>query len=71
MKYSQAAAVKRLQAATADNVKQQLLQWQAIGDKIHRLEAQLKQRQAALAFTFVEGTLVRALKEGSVSLSII
>lgn len=63
MKHSLAAAVKRLVADEADN-RAKLIEWRALGEKIHRLESQLKQNQAALAFSFVEGTLVRALKEG-------
>ncbi|XP_046665626.1 midasin-like [Homalodisca vitripennis] len=63
MKHSQAAAVKRLLSDQERN-KSRLAEWRAVGEKIHRLETQLKQNQAALAFTFVEGTLVRALKEG-------
>ncbi|XP_054261518.1 midasin-like isoform X2 [Macrosteles quadrilineatus] len=62
MKHSQSAAVKRLTSEAGD--KQLLVQWRSLGEKIHRLETQLKQNQAMLAFKFVEGTLVRALKEG-------
>ncbi|RZF47806.1 hypothetical protein LSTR_LSTR006070 [Laodelphax striatellus] len=68
MKHSQSAAVGRLQSAAAaeeGGAKSQLLaDWLKMGDTLYRLEQQLKQGAAALAFSFIEGALVKALKSG-------
>jgi midasin (ATPase involved in ribosome maturation) len=39
------------------------LAWQQLGVKLLKLETQLK-AQSALAFAFIEGSLVKALREG-------
>lgn len=63
MKHSLNSAVMRLK-----NEKEKrgvmIEKWLNLRDKLHKVETQLKQGQSALAFTFVEGTLVRAVKEG-------
>jgi midasin (ATPase involved in ribosome maturation) len=66
MKHSHNAAMKRL--ATADSSGQQgsadrRLAWQRLGLKLLKLETQLT-AQNALAFAFIEGSLVKALREG-------
>lgn len=61
MEHSQTAAVKRLNST---GEKQRLSQWLNVGEKIYKLKLQMKQGQAALAFSFIEGTLVKALKNG-------
>lgn len=42
---------------------EQLSVWKDFGNKLARLESQLKHNRA-LAFAFIEGALVRALKQG-------
>ncbi|XP_039293225.1 midasin-like [Nilaparvata lugens] len=65
MKHSQSAAVGRLQAGEGGGAKSALLaDWLKMGDTLYRLEQQLKQGHAALAFSFIEGALVKALKSG-------
>ena len=39
-------------------------QWETIKDRLSTLKLQVRQAQNTLAFTFMEGTLVRALKRG-------
>ncbi|KAJ8930712.1 hypothetical protein NQ314_016477 [Rhamnusium bicolor] len=43
--------------------KEFLKRWQLVGEKLHKLELQLKQK-SALAFAFVEGSLVKAVENG-------
>jgi len=66
MKHSHGAAMKRLAADSAaaqkDNADRRL-PWQELGLKLLKLESQLK-TPSALAFSFIEGSLVRALREG-------
>ncbi|KAK9498536.1 hypothetical protein O3M35_003147 [Rhynocoris fuscipes] len=62
MAHSQSAAVKRLIAK--NNNAELLSQWRNLGDKIYKLQSQLDQGQAAMAFSFIEGSLVQALKQG-------
>lgn len=45
------------------NDRNKITAWCNLGDKLDRLELQLK-HNCALAFAFVEGTLVRAVREG-------
>ncbi|BET00740.1 ATPase family associated with various cellular activities (AAA) [Nesidiocoris tenuis] len=63
MSQSQKAAVKRL---TVEEVKSpvELTRWRQLGVKIDRLIAQMATNQSAMAFSFIEGSLVKALKEG-------
>jgi midasin (ATPase involved in ribosome maturation) len=44
------------------------LAWQQLGLKLLKLETQMK-AQNALAFAFIEGSLVKALREGKKSLN--
>ncbi|KAJ9587623.1 hypothetical protein L9F63_018944, partial [Diploptera punctata] len=60
MKHSQSAAIKRLIESDDDERR---IEWQQLGIKLHKLETQLKS-QSALAFTFIEGSLVKAVREG-------
>ncbi|XP_044268494.1 midasin [Tribolium madens] len=56
------AAISRLSQPSAP--KQHLFpRWQSIGEKLHKLSLQLKQK-SALAFAFIEGSLVKAVEEG-------
>ncbi|XP_075233650.1 midasin [Lycorma delicatula] len=61
MEHSQTAAIRRL---SSTGEKERLAQWLAVGEKIYKLKLQIKQGQAALAFSFIEGALVKALKNG-------
>jgi len=38
--------------------------WLELDEKLKRFEVQLKHCQTAMAFAFVEGSLIRAVKEG-------
>ena len=60
MKHSHCAAMNRLLENDND---ERLFAWQELGAKLMKLEKQIK-TQSALAFSFVEGSIVRALKEG-------
>ena len=66
MKHSHSAAMKRLAvegAAAEKGDADRRLAWQELGLKLLKLESQLK-TPSALAFSFIEGSLVRALREG-------
>jgi midasin (ATPase involved in ribosome maturation) len=66
MKHSHSAAVKRLCAEDFSKQKgdaERRLAWEQMGLKLLKLETQLK-TQSALAFSFIEGSLVKALREG-------
>lgn len=80
MKHSQTAAVKRLQnkheakkvgekRSTSEDEKKKLKDdeflkaWTELGIKLNKLSTQLKQ-QSALAFAFIEGSLVKAIEKG-------
>ncbi|XP_041350636.1 midasin-like [Gigantopelta aegis] len=41
-----------------------LKEWQQMGHRLHQLRVQVRQIENALAFAFIEGTLVTALKKG-------
>lgn len=60
MKHVVPSAMKRLKFP---NDIKTISRWQALHDKLERLEIQLKHNRA-LAFAFVEGALVRALQKG-------
>ena len=60
MRHVVCTAIKRLNNPNDVN---KLTQWQSLEDKLVRLEIQLKHNRA-LAFAFVEGALVRALRQG-------
>ncbi|KAJ3654813.1 hypothetical protein Zmor_013972 [Zophobas morio] len=62
MTKSYEAAVSRLMKPDASK-KHLLPQWQSIGVKLHRLNLQLRQK-SALAFAFIEGSLVKAVENG-------
>ncbi|XP_064213116.1 midasin isoform X2 [Tribolium castaneum] len=55
------AAISRLKQPSPK--KHLLARWQSLGEKLHKLTLQLKQK-SALAFAFIEGSLVRAVEEG-------
>lgn len=40
-----------------------LARWKSVGEKLHKLDLQLKQK-SALAFAFIEGSLVKAVENG-------
>ncbi|KAH6928548.1 hypothetical protein HPB50_016885 [Hyalomma asiaticum] len=63
MSHSQKSAVSRLSKPGSD--KDQLERWRAFGEQLRKAEAQARQAENKLTFAFVEGALVRALKEGS------
>ncbi|XP_035827114.1 midasin [Aplysia californica] len=52
-------ALNKLDAATAEYA-----QWSAVLKRIHVLRVQIKEANSALAFSFLEGTLVKALRQG-------
>jgi len=39
--------------------------WSELNEKLNRFEMQFKHCQTAMAFAFVEGTLIQAVKEGN------
>lgn len=61
MLQSQKAAVKRL---TDKNNPPLLQKWQQMGVKIHKLQLQIKNNECAMAFSFVEGALIHAMRSG-------
>lgn len=66
MKHSHSAAMRRLVAEDSSGQNgstDRRLAWQQLGLKLLKLETQLK-AQTALAFAFIEGSLVKALREG-------
>ncbi|XP_077284299.1 midasin [Arctopsyche grandis] len=79
MKQSQAAAIRRLESddfdisksrkrkldETKPFINKRVLknEWHKFGQKLSKLELQIKS-QSSLAFSFIEGSLVKALKEG-------
>lgn len=58
---SQKAAVKRLMENKNEEV---LSRWLKLGEKMAKLQTQLKKNEASLAFSFVEGSLIQAMKSG-------
>lgn len=42
--------------------------WSELNEKLNRFEIQFKNCQTAMAFSFVEGSLVKAVKEGDFNL---
>lgn len=64
MIHSTSAAIKRLMAASESQNKVKLLEkWRNMTQKLEKLQTQV-QSQYSLAFSFVEGGLVKALKNG-------
>ncbi|KAH7936620.1 hypothetical protein HPB49_001675 [Dermacentor silvarum] len=63
MSHTQKSAVSKLSKPGCD--KDQLERWRALGEQLRKAEAQARQAENKLTFAFVEGALVRALKEGS------
>ncbi|KAK3926205.1 Midasin [Frankliniella fusca] len=69
MKHSTSAALKRFEKKTSNSKSATLdpahkLKWLQLSVKLHKVQDQLKKSHNALAFSFVEGSLVKALKEG-------
>ncbi|XP_033116850.1 midasin-like [Anneissia japonica] len=73
MMHSQQAAVKRLQAVNDVSQDQAPVDgeatpeefWRNLGERIQQLLLQIKHSENMLAFSFVEGTLVKALTNGN------
>ncbi|KAL1131390.1 hypothetical protein AAG570_011007 [Ranatra chinensis] len=63
IRHSQAAAVKRL-TESKDPDSKQLSQWRKLGEKVIKLQTQLNQGHSAMAFSFIEGSLIQAIKKG-------
>lgn len=64
MIHSTSAAIKRLKASSENWDKEELLKrWEDMAKKLEKLQSQV-QSQYSLAFSFVEGGLVKALKNG-------
>ncbi|XP_072178223.1 midasin-like [Diadema setosum] len=71
MSHSQQAACKRFQRShdkeQAGASKKDVVlegQWRSLGERLHQLTIQIQHSENALAFSFIEGTLVKALKAG-------
>ncbi|PIK42632.1 hypothetical protein BSL78_20512 [Apostichopus japonicus] len=66
MNHSTGAAVKKQKAIKNPSQEQQEIskEWKRVSEKLNKLKLQIKHAEGALAFTFVEGTLVRALHDG-------
>lgn len=54
---------KAIKKNTKDNKPVKL--WLEFNEKLSRFEIQLKHCQTSMAFAFVEGSLIRAVKEGN------
>ncbi|XP_076758301.1 midasin [Xylocopa sonorina] len=64
MIHSTTAALKRLKASSKVHEEAKLLKkWQKMAQKLEKLQSQV-QSQYSLAFSFMEGSLVKALKNG-------
>ncbi|XP_023288825.1 midasin [Orussus abietinus] len=65
MIHSTLAAVKRLnrEKRSTKNISEMLKKWQKLSLKLEKLSLQTKS-QYSLAFAFIEGSLIRALREG-------
>ncbi|KOC69196.1 Midasin, partial [Habropoda laboriosa] len=64
MIHSTSAALKRLKSSTNRQTEVELLKkWEKMAQKLEKLQSQV-QSQYSLAFSFVEGSLVKALKNG-------
>ncbi|XP_017886215.1 midasin [Ceratina calcarata] len=64
MIHSSNAALRRLQVSSSSQKEMEMLKkWQKIVQKLEKLQTQV-QSQYSLAFSFVEGSLVKALKNG-------
>jgi midasin len=61
MKSYEAAIARLAKTSTEKNIM--LQRWQVLGEKLHKLSLQLKQK-SALAFAFIEGSLVKAVEQG-------
>ncbi|XP_067673927.1 midasin-like [Haliotis asinina] len=59
MDHTQKSAAKKFDKGT-----EQQKEWKKIGRRLHQLKVQVKQIENALAFSFIEGTLVKALRAG-------
>lgn len=57
-----------IQKAIAKNTKNNnpIKPWSELNEKLNRFEIQLKNCQTAMAFAFVEGSLIKAVKEGNI-----
>jgi hypothetical protein len=64
MRHSQSAAVKRLLRDKNEEKSDELERWRVLGEKIVKLQAQFNQGPAAMAFSFIEGSLIHAIREG-------
>jgi midasin len=62
--HSQESALKRVKGEKGNGKASLYAQWTALGMKLRKLRKQLQKPQAALAFAFVEGTLVEAVQRG-------
>ncbi|XP_065288386.1 midasin isoform X3 [Dermacentor albipictus] len=63
MSHTQKSAVSKLSKPGCN--KGQLERWRALGEQLRKAEARARHAENKLTFAFVEGALVRALKEGS------
>lgn len=64
MIHSTSAALKRLKMSTKNQNEVEILKkWEKLAEKLEKLQSQV-QSQFSLAFSFVEGSLVKALKNG-------
>ncbi|XP_012135538.2 midasin [Megachile rotundata] len=64
MIHSTSAALKRLKSSPKNQSEVELLKkWEKLAQKLEKLQSQV-QSQYSLAFSFVEGSLVKALKNG-------
>ncbi|XP_048240547.1 midasin-like [Haliotis rufescens] len=59
MDHTQKSATKKFDKGTEEH-----RQWKKMGRRLHQLKVQVQQIENALAFSFIEGTLVKALRAG-------
>ncbi|GAB6026519.1 hypothetical protein CHUAL_012942 [Chamberlinius hualienensis] len=64
IKHSYQQAIDRFSNQKATNKSDLKSKWLLLGDRVHRLEISMKDLPISMRFTFIEGSLVKALKEG-------
>ncbi|XP_023239823.1 midasin-like [Centruroides sculpturatus] len=65
MLHTQKNAIEKYMSGKSNEDKECLIErWKKLGYKIHQLQSQMKHMENTLAFSFIEGSLVKAIKEG-------
>lgn len=64
MEHSQEKAVEKLEAKPEAENKSLIMKWKKLRLKVAAMKEQVQNTQSALAFSFIEGALVKAIQEG-------